>query len=522
MQPFTLTSVRIFDGENILSDSAVRVAESQIEASGDASIARAGDEVVATGGAFLMPGLIDAHVHLLPGAAVLAAGFGVTTLIDQFSKLEIVAAERAADCVKAQIRSSTIGATAPGGHPTIAYAPFPYVTGPQDAEQFVTGRIAEGADHLKIIYDDGSGAMLELPALTQETIRALVAAAHRADLLVVAHVSTGPGAVLVASCGVDVLAHAPFSIMTDRELNTVARSGVAVITTLSIIDGFPRDGVMPLLNQSALTQRLTGRWRRVIERQGERWMPPEAPDGLAHRENVLGLFESGVPIVAGTDAPNPGLLPGPSLHRELQHLVHAGLHPIEALRAATSTPARVFGLADRGVIEPGRRADLVLLSGDPTNEISDTQLISHVWIGGESVDPSDYPGSATERAGIRWLRESNRRIVQAIVETWPNIPGPQEVLGEDGDLIGRVIPSAGGWRPQTTLGVSFGVVATRDQAIAQVVADGESLRDGLWWVLTPGDSEWQRSAIETVSQGQVRINDTTYSLDDLDISHARP
>lgn len=474
MRSFTLTNARIFDGERLLTASAVRVADSRIVAIGDSSIARPGDELVAADAGFLMPGLIDAHVHLLPGAAHLAALFGVTTLIDQFSKPDIVASERAAGPAKARIRSSTIG------------------------------------------------AMLNLPALSAQTITALVKAAHREKMLTVAHVSTGPGAVLAASCGVDVLAHAPFSAMTDPEIYEVARSGVAVIATLSILDGFPIDGVMPLLAQPAIKARLTVRWQRVIERQGDRWMPPEAPNGAAQRENVLALLESGIRIIAGTDAPNPGLLPGPSLHRELQQLVRAGLRPVEALQAATSTAASAFGLQDRGVIEVGRFADLVLVAGNPLREISHTQSIEQVWVGGLAVDSVDYSGSPLEQSGIRRLRESNRRIVAAIIETWPGIPRPQDVRDARGELLGRVIPSANGWRPQTEFGISFGFVTGRDQAIAQVASDGKTVRDGLWWILEPGEDEWQQSTIKIAGPGHVQINGANYLLDDLQISRTGP
>ncbi len=79
----------------------------------------------------------------------------------------------------------------------------------------------------------------------------------------------------------------------------------------------------------------------------------------------------GVPLLAGTDAPNPGTTHGASLHRELELLVAAGLTPIEALTAATSTPARVFGLRDRGRIAPGLRADLLLVDGEPVDDITD-------------------------------------------------------------------------------------------------------------------------------------------------------
>ena len=74
-----------------------------------------------------------------------------------------------------------------------------------------------------------------------------------------------------------------------------------------------------------------------------------------------------------------GLAHGASVHHELQYLVQAGLAPIEAQRAATSTPARRFGLTDRGRIAPGHRADLLLVQGDPTTVITDTLNTRAVW-----------------------------------------------------------------------------------------------------------------------------------------------
>jgi imidazolonepropionase-like amidohydrolase len=74
-----------------------------------------------------------------------------------------------------------------------------------------------------------------------------------------------------------------------------------------------------------------------------------------------------------------GMAHGASVHHELQLLVAAGLSPVEALRAATSTPADRFGLTDRGRIAAGARADLLLVDGDPTTTISDTLSIRAVW-----------------------------------------------------------------------------------------------------------------------------------------------
>jgi imidazolonepropionase-like amidohydrolase len=109
--------------------------------------------------------------------------------------------------------------------------------------------------------------------------------------------------------------------------------------------------------------------------------------------SVTVMYRAGVPILAGTDANaeagGPAMIShGSSLHHELELLVEAGLTNVDALRAATSRPARYFGLPDRGVIEPGRRADLVLVDRDPLRDITATRSIRHVWCGGAEVKPS--------------------------------------------------------------------------------------------------------------------------------------
>lgn len=80
-----------------------------------------------------------------------------------------------------------------------------------------------------------------------------------------------------------------------------------------------------------------------------------------------------------TDASNPGTAHGASLHDELALLVQSGLSQAEALTAATTIPAAAFGLTDRGRIVPGLRADLVLVDGDPSQDISATRAVSSVW-----------------------------------------------------------------------------------------------------------------------------------------------
>jgi imidazolonepropionase-like amidohydrolase len=106
-----------------------------------------------------------------------------------------------------------------------------------------------------------------------------------------------------------------------------------------------------------------------------------------------------VPILAGTDAPNPGTAHGVSIHREMELLVEAGLTPQQALAAATSVPARAFRLDDRGRIAPGLRADLVLAGGDPLKDITETRNIVRIWKGGKAVErPLITPPNTAENS----------------------------------------------------------------------------------------------------------------------------
>jgi imidazolonepropionase-like amidohydrolase len=107
---------------------------------------------------------------------------------------------------------------------------------------------------------------------------------------------------------------------------------------------------------------------------------PVDPNALPNAVHTAGmLHRAGVPLLAGTDANIYAPLHGASLHRELLLLTQAGLSPEEALAAATSMPAHHFGLTDRGLGQPGKRADLILVDGDPTQDITATRSIVDVW-----------------------------------------------------------------------------------------------------------------------------------------------
>ena len=107
----------------------------------------------------------------------------------------------------------------------------------------------------------------------------------------------------------------------------------------------------------------------------------------AHHEGVRSLVQAGATLLAGTDA-SPGATPaahGISIHREMELLTEAGLSPLQVLRAATAKTADVFSLPDRGRIVVGRRADLVMVRGNPVDDITATRDIVRVWRAGVAL-----------------------------------------------------------------------------------------------------------------------------------------
>lgn len=226
-----------------------------------------------------------------------------------------------------------------------------------DAVAAVSRRVEQGSDYLTVVID--------LPGFEQKTVDALVAEAHARGLKIVAHASSADAVAMGLAAGVDVLTHVPLDrAIDDTQAAAIAARGSVVVPTLTMMKG--------------IAQRLSN---------GSSTGPSYEPA----RESVRALHAAGATILAGTDANQTPAAPaspvfGESFHDELELLVEAGLTPVEALRAATSEPANVFGLNDRGRIAPGMRADLVLLGADPTLQITATREIRQVWVAGQRVD----------------------------------------------------------------------------------------------------------------------------------------
>jgi len=156
-----------------------------------------------------------------------------------------------------------------------------------------------------------------------------------------------------------------------------------------------------LADRSQLSSRLTdghskyvpadvrARWQQQLStRQTSPEQEHQHQRELQARLNILALMnKAGVPMMSGTDVPNPLMLPGFTLHEELTDLVQAGFTPAEALKTATYNPAKFMGMLDRlGTVEKGKLADLVLLDANPLEDIHNTQKIGAVVLNGRYLD----------------------------------------------------------------------------------------------------------------------------------------
>lgn len=432
-RPILIRDVRIFDGTARIEANSVLVSGGTIAKVGKDLKAPKNAEIVDGTGSTLLPGLIDAHTHAFGPALSQALVFGVTTELDMFSNpASVKAAKAAANPLEADIRSAGTLATAPGGHGTEYGFSIPTLTKPEEAQAFVDARIAEGSDYLKIIIDDGKPYGLAFPTLDEPTVKALVIAAHRRGLKAVAHVGSLADAKLALRAGVDGLVHTFEDQAPDAEIIRLAAAAHAfVVPTLSVEASVA--GVAPgweLAKDPRIAPWLGNQQQTQLE--GAFPTRKTAAIQYAHAEATVRAFKAaGIPILAGTDAPNPGTTHGASLHGELSRLVQAGLTPTEALRAATSIPAFHFKLSDRGRIAEGLRADLLLVKGDPTADIRATREILGIWKQGRALDrkaawkaigggpqpahPTGsfsvigaFEGTTTAPAGLGWLPSTDQ------------------------------------------------------------------------------------------------------------------
>jgi dihydroorotase-like cyclic amidohydrolase len=188
-----IRNVRVFDGERVIPNTSVLVANGKISRVAPTITAPIGATVVDGAGKTLLPGLIDSHTHTWGTALRDAAVFGVTTVLDMFTEAKAAADRRALDATPAgsqvaDFRSAGVLATAPKGHGTEYGLVIPTLSTPGEAQAFVDARLAEGSDYIKIVYDDGHSYGFTIPTLDKATLKALVDATHARRRMAVVHI----------------------------------------------------------------------------------------------------------------------------------------------------------------------------------------------------------------------------------------------------------------------------------------------------------------------------------------------
>lgn len=463
---FAIRDARVFDGERGIGVATVVVRDGLVESVGADVAVPDGLPVVDGVGKTLLPGLIDAHVHAWGDAQRDAARFGVTTAFDMHGMAERLPQlrkqrESLADTGQADLWAAGYAITAPGGHGTQYGFPVPAVDADTDVQAFVDERLDEGVDFIKLIVEDLSAypGAPSLPTLAPEQVTAVIAAARAAGRLAVVHASTLRDARHAIDSGADGLVH----IFADRPvdqgfIDSALANDAFVVPTLSVLASFAgSDESATLAADPRLASALTGQQRATLG--------AEIP-GVQRNErieqaiaSVRALHEAGVPILAGSDAPNPGTAHGVSMHGELELLVRAGLSPAQALAAATALPARRFGIADRGRIAPGMRADLLLVEGDPLADITATRSIAGIW-----------------KNGYRIRRDPSAGVARAQA-----VPVETLVSDFDGDTVSAAF---GSWQPTTDQ--MAGGASTVEHRLVEAGAGGSRGALGVTGEIRPG------------------------------------
>ena len=370
-----------------------------------------GSSRVDLSGKTVMPALIDVHTHLgyRKGATFLGDNFTRETILDQltmFAARGVVAVASAGTDrsdvtlrlrdeahAGALVRTAWRGLAPPdaGPGPPMRDAPFG-VTTVEEAQREVSELAVRKADYVKIWVDDRNGSV---PKLSSLLYRAIIDEAHKKNLRVFAHVATLADAKDLLRAGVDGFLHPVRDRDVDEELLRLLKERPLVFVALTLFaprlnaygtrpswldEPMLRDSVAPdVLAQLATVA--TSRTGDALAAAREEW------DRIAR--TVRRLSAAGVPLALGTDVggASAGGMFGWTEHIEVEHMVAAGLTPAQAIAAATRTAASILRLDQLGTIAAGKSADLLVLDGNPLDNIAKTRRIARVSVRGELLQP---------------------------------------------------------------------------------------------------------------------------------------
>ncbi|MGZ4844760.1 MAG: amidohydrolase family protein [Candidatus Angelobacter sp.] len=387
---------RLIDGTGkpAVENAVVVLRDGKIAAAGPAASTPVpeGAQVVDAHGKSVLPGLWEMHAHFEQvewGPIYLATG--VTTARDVGNEQEFIVAARDAIAGGQGIGPRLVMAGVVDGSGPFALGVIRVDT-PAQAREQVQKYKAAGFQQIKIYS-----------SVKPDVLKAVTAEAHRLGMTVTGHIPFGMNAIPGIEDGMDQINHVEYltSVMVDPKSQTIDPDApnvkkviklllehhIVVDPTLALMEVVTHPLDRPISTFEPGILKVAPELREGLETMG---MPPQKVEQSAavFRAMVAAvrlLHQAGVPIVAGTDQAVPGF----SLDREIELYVQAGFTPMEAIQAATLVPARAMGMEkDSGTIEAGKRADVILVDGNPLENISDIRKVSTVFAGGRMYQPA--------------------------------------------------------------------------------------------------------------------------------------
>ena len=412
-----LKGARLIDGTGrpAIENSVLVIEGDHIVAAGKAgTVSIPGDaDVKDVSGKTIMPALINLHGHLglsTNGADSVAGHYTQENVVKQLNKyLSYGVATTTSlgqdDDEIYKIRDDQHAGTLAGARLYTAGRGFLEYTGranpadhryrpqtPEEARADVRELAAHHPDFMKMWVDDGLGHGVKIKP---EIYQAIIDEAHKQHIRVFAHEFYLNDAKALLAAGIDGFAHSIRDQSVDQEvMQTMKTRGVFLIPTLVrdevlfayadnlkwLDDPFFVAGFEPAAIAMARSPENVEKTRKD-------------PDIAKYRaglemgkKNLKTLSDAGVKIAFGTDSGIPTRFPGYLEHRELQLMVEAGLTPMKAIVAATGTNAEILGGAKQfGTLQPGRRADFLVLDANPLDDIHNTEKLAAVWQSGKIV-----------------------------------------------------------------------------------------------------------------------------------------
>lgn len=387
-----------------------------------------GARILDARGRWLVPGLVDAHVHFfqsgglytrpdvvdlrgrvpydkelawikqrLPYTFTRYLASGITAVVDVGGPMWNFEVRELAQKSEAAPRVAVAGPLVSTYAPPNLATDDPAIIAVKDeveARALVRREIEKKPDLVKIWFIRLPGSKLEDD---EKLVKATVEESHSHGVRVAVHATQLDTAKASVRSGCDVLVHSVDDKPVDDEFLKLVKKGRVIYTTTLVV----HEGYDEVLGQEvSLTDvektlgdpEVIATWSDIAripkdELPATLRQPRPARSNKVMLENLKKVEEAGIIVAAGTDAGNIGTLHGPSLHRELELMAQAGLTPMQILVAATQNAAHVFSASPEfGTIEVGKLADLVLLTADPLADIKNARKIEKVVKSGRLTD----------------------------------------------------------------------------------------------------------------------------------------